>query len=396
MTAETARVNPTYETLSFDPTLLRSLAEHEGLSFSLYLRGHQGGAHTQTAAQRIRSFSQRADEILCAQNIIAPDRRALLDPVLALADEKEFSLGQHGGYAILRSVTRLIVIPLSTVDQDRLALEGRFLLTPMLWMLAPASAYDVLCISRKRARLLAMTTADHAEVELPATVPLDVAAFQSTDQPDHQLANRSSAGPSLGSMKGVMFGTGVEREKEDRHYRDFCKALARTLAPILRQRQRPLLLAGATAELAIYAQVNDYALTVGPRLTLSPDGGLGDAEIKRRADQILATWIDPATAHALAQFEAAGAARALLETHSIVRAAHAGQVECLLWSEGEPQFGNLEHLVNTRHYAGEHASTHDDLGNAAVIETLRHGGQVHPVPREAMPEKSALAAVLRY
>ena len=396
MIAETVRVHPAHETLTFETGLLRSLAQHAGVSISLYLRGHQGGANTLPAGQRIRTFCQQADDLLRIRGITEVDWQALLDPLLRLGDADEFRLGQHGGFAILRSVSRLVVIPLPFVEQDRLVVEGRFLLTPLLRMLTPVTAYDVLCLSRKRARLLEVTPAGVVEVTLPSSIPLDVAAFNSIDQPDHQLANRSSAGPSVGSMKGVMFGTGVEREKEDRHYRDFCKALARGLAPVLRARRHPLLLAGAAAELAIYAQVNDYALTVGPRLTLSPDGGLGDAEIKRRADQILATWIDPATAQALAQFESVGLNRALMETHAIVRAAHSGKVAHLLWTESEPQYGNLDHLVNTHSYAGDLPSTHDDLANAAVVETLRHGGEVHPVPREAMPEKSALAAVLRY
>ncbi len=44
------------------------------------------------------------------------------------------------------------------------------------------------------------------------------------EQPDHDLMNRSTAGPSVGAMAGVSFGTGSEREKQHAHLADFYKS----------------------------------------------------------------------------------------------------------------------------------------------------------------------------
>jgi len=42
-----------------------------------------------------------------------------------------------------------------------------------------------------------------------------------------------------------------------------------------------------------------------------------------------------------------------------------------------------------------HAAT-EDLVNAAVVETLRHGGEVFMLPKDQMPANHPLAAILRY
>ena len=176
MTVQAGRGQQTRETLAFEPALLRSLADFDGVCISLYLRGHQGGALSQTAAQRIRSFSQRAEEVLRERGVEETDRRALIDPLLALADDKDFSTGQHGGWAILRNANRLITMPIPIVDQDRLSVESRFLLTPLLRLMAPAFHFDVLCLSRKRARLLGIDANGFAPDD-PASRTVDVDAF---------------------------------------------------------------------------------------------------------------------------------------------------------------------------------------------------------------------------
>ena len=75
----------------------------------------------------------------------------------------------------------------------------------------------------------------------------------------------------------------------------------------------------------------------------------------------------------------AGDARAATGIEAVVRAAYRGRIDALLLGEGEG-------------FAG----TGEDLLDAAMVRTLRHGGGVHVLPQEEMPDAAPAAAILRY
>ena len=64
-------------------------------------------------------------------------------------------------------------------------------------------------------------------VELPKGTPKTLDEALGFNQPDHELMNRSSSGPSTGAMRGVQFGTGSERETQHAHLHDFYRAVDR-------------------------------------------------------------------------------------------------------------------------------------------------------------------------
>jgi hypothetical protein len=66
-------------------------------------------------------------------------------------------------------------------------------------------------------------------VELPAGTPLSLSEAMQTRQPDHVLDNKSSAGPSVGSMKGVMFGTATDRDTKDEHLLHYFREIDRAI-----------------------------------------------------------------------------------------------------------------------------------------------------------------------
>ena len=78
------------------------------------------------------------------------------------------------------------------------------------------------------------------------------------DAPDHDLINRSSAGPSTGAMPGVQFGTGSGRETQHAHLHDFYHAVDRGVSELLRSTQAPLVLAGVEEDVAIYRSISAY------------------------------------------------------------------------------------------------------------------------------------------
>jgi hypothetical protein len=64
-----------------------------------------------------------------------------------------------------------------------------------------------LAISRHQERLFRSTPHNTNEVSLEGIAPHNLQEFLHTRQPDHLLEDRMAAGPSVGSMQGVVFGT---------------------------------------------------------------------------------------------------------------------------------------------------------------------------------------------
>lgn len=302
---------------------MRSLAQESGVCISAFVRGP-------LPAAAISELLRRTDDLLVQAGTPADDRQHLLDPF-----KEQLSARDHP-VAVFRSAQRLEDIPMPASVSERLMVENRFFLTPLLPLLGPAGEFDVLTITRKDARLL------HVD---PA-----------------------------GAHGGALVG--IDAINGGRGFRNACRAVSHVLRPLLAQRRCPLLLAGAPAEVATYASVNDFDLTINPRLTLPVEGRLSDDEIRRRAEPILSGWIDPAARAALASFDQARLDLRLLDLPAIAKAATDGRIACLLW--------------------GNRPSPDADLENVAVVETLRADGEIVIVPAEFMPERASVAAVLRY
>ena len=64
------------------------------------------------------------------------------------------------------------------------------------------------------------------------------------------------------------------------------------------------------------------------------------------------------------------------DPHAVLRVAAAGRVHQLCVRAG--------------------AKLHEELLNAAAVETIAHGGEVYALPLEEMPDSNPLAAILRF
>src|SRR5450755_4230859 len=104
-----------------------------------------------------------------------------------------------------------------------------------------------------------------------------------TAQPDHTLENRSSAGPSVGGSKGVLFGTGTGKEDRDEYLLHFYQEVSKGISDLLKgQEKKPLVVCGVEYELAVYSRVNTWVNTCPEGVRGAPNG-LKGGEMHARA-----------------------------------------------------------------------------------------------------------------
>ncbi len=270
--------------------------------------------------------------------------------------------------------------------------EERFQVRPLCSVLAREQQFHLLCLSRGNIRLLRCTQ-HRTEEEKLGEAPGNMDEWLNMRQPDHVLENRATGGPSLGSMKGVTFGTSTDREREDKYLAHFFKAVDRGMNSLLRGGTAPLLLAGIVDDVAIYRRVSTYPRLLERAVYGSPDGS-PDQELHSRAMRVMMQSHSESLEKALAEFERHrdDTSRCLSDAHQVIKAAWEGRVADLFFSEG----AEIRGLWNEETFDLDTRNPREDLLNAAALQTLLHGGRAFELDSTEMPAAREVVAVLRF
>jgi len=319
----------------------------------------------------------------------------LLDPLREMARDQQ---GTGAAHVIFRSPEVLHHYELDSASwPGPFCMVGDcFYVRPVFSSLAVPATIYVLEITKQSATLLACTASTATPVNLPKGTPATLEEATGFDPPDHDLKNRSAAGPSVGAMRGAQFGTGSERERRHAHLHDFYRAVDKGVNEVLSASSASLILAGVDEDLAIYRAVNSYPHLAGRAIHGSPGGGLARAEIARRAREIALYEYQQRAAAALADSaERLAPGRFSTDLAVILRAAVQGRVDRLYLDENGRMLGGFDGKA----FGGRNNWHDEDLLNIAAVETMRHSGEVFSLPTHLMAGaavKTGIAAAFRY
>lgn len=322
--------------------------------------------------------------------------RNLLDPLAQLATtiEKEQGDTRGAGLIVFRSTERFLYSWVRGQFGEWTIVADHFHIRTLLPFIAAQKPFYILALSQKNIRMLRCNGEGCADAALPDSIPTNLEEALQTSKPDHVLDNRSTSGPSTGSMKGVIFGTETGREHKDEYLLQFYKQVDRGISAMLRDRRAPVMLAGVDYEIALYQSLSTYPDLVGDAIQGAPDS-LADLELHRRALEILRRQSSPALEKALAQFRRQGGPpRAYQSPREVVKAAAEGRVAFLFLIEGAEYRGDFSEIAGRPR--SHRLLKEEDLLNAAAMETLRHGGEIFAIPSGQLSEVSTVGAVLRY
>ncbi len=271
---------------------------------------------------------------------------------------------------------------------------GNFLIRPLLSHLNLPSTFLILKLSKKRADLMRCGVQSCQPVPFPKGFPHTIEEAMAFEPPDHDLENRSAAGPSPGSRRGIRFGTGSGKETEHAHLADFYKMVDRAVQQVQHDGHAPLVLAGVQEDSSMYRNVALYPAIVERSVGGSPDGGgLTEKDLERQARAIVQTAESDRLAAELAELkERTTPARFSTNLWNILKAATEGRVGRIYIDENAERKGVFQELKRGDRWDwGE-----EDLLNLAAVETLRHGGLAFTLPSSRMPDQACIAAFFRY
>jgi hypothetical protein len=154
--------------------------------------------------------------------------------------------------------------------------------------------------------------------------------------------------------------------------------------------QKPLLLMGVREEIAAFRRVSAYDWLLDSEVDGNWDA-LGMAQLAQHAHRASIDEYQRVGKAIVAEArEMRDRTRASFDAREIMHAARDGRVHRLCVRADTEVMGPLPSTISK-------AKMHrEDLANAAVVETLKHGGEVYVLPQDAMPETDPVCAVLRY
>ncbi len=393
MTATKIDTKLTVETLRKEaiPDLVHAAAPCITLLVPPYRPGEPG----ESAAALLKTDLQQLAKKLAERRVAEPLIAELLEPLRQLSHEEASLSGSVSAHIIFRShdIFRRFALPVPPSPARACSVGDCFWIRAILASLSlPAHVY-VLEITKKAVTLLACgSIGGVAPLELPAKTPRTLDAFLGFDPPDHDLMNRSAAGPSTGAMHGVQFGTGSGRETQHTYLHDFYRNVDRGVKELLGSSQAPLILAGVEEDAAIYRSINSYSNLLEQGIPGSPGAGTTPAQILRQAHDITLFDIQRRAAQVMSEAkEGLAPARFSSDLESILRAAAEGRVSDLYLDENGQRRGSFDGKL----FGARTNWRNEDLLNVAAVETLLHGGAVSSLPSHLMTGVVA-AAAFRY
>ncbi len=362
---------------------------------SLYQPTHRRHPENHQDPIRFQNLVKALEESLL-QKYPRREIRTLLDPFLALAEDRDFWEHTLDGLAVLGARGVFRVYRLQRPVAELAVVADSFHTKPLLRMLQSADSYQVLGLSRQESKLFEGNRDSLDEIEPAPGVPRTIteALGEELTEPHQTVASYGGVGASHSAMHHGQGGKGSEVDIDtERFFRAVDRAI---LEHHSRPSAVPLILATLPEHRQLFHQVSHNPFLMEEGIDIYPDA-LPTDELRQRAWKV----VEPHYLERLdSLIEEFGRARAKdLGEEDVVRVAKAvvaGRVATLLIEADRENPGRIDAATGDIKFEDladpEVDEVLDDLGEL----TLTMGGQVVIVPTERMPTKTGIAAIYRY
>ena len=382
---------------TLDKDYVSGILEHsDPPCLSLYQPTHRRHPENQQDPIRFGNLVKALEESLL-QQLSRGDVRPLLEPFLALADDRDFWNHTFDGLAVLAAKGFFRVYKLQRPVPKLAVVADSFHTKPLMRILQSADRYQVLGLNRREFRLFEGNRDALDEIEpakgIPRTMPQ--ALGDEATETHHTFTSYGGVG---GRSSPVRRGRDGRQAAIDIDAERFFRAVDRGISE---QHSRPsglpLILAALPDHQYMFHELSHNPFLVEESIDTHPDAMSSIDELRRRAWQVmephylarLAAWVEEfgnARVHGLGDDDLPQVAKATV----------AGRVATLLIEADREIPGRVDTVtgdIETADLADpEVDDVLDDLGTLA----LKMGGHVVIVPRERMPTETGIAAIYRY
>jgi release factor family 11 len=301
----------------------------------------------------------------------------LREPLEELVDDEDFWAEQAHSLAVFAAPETVRTFRLPNRLTSEVEVGDRFYIKPLLRAVTFPQAAFVLALAAGGVRVVEVTADGPAHpVDVPG-MPADLA---------------DAVGASIERSQSDRF-IGAEGDKV--RLRKFARKVDQALRGVVAGRQLPLILAATEPLDSIYRSLNSYPALAPTGIRGNPET-LTDAELATAARSVLDDLYAAELAAVRDEFGARfHDGRASADVATVARAATAGAVDTLLVDIDEKVPGVVDEAGAVT------LAQDDDAASYGVVDeiarrVLLSGGRVLAVRQDDLPERTPLAAILRY
>jgi hypothetical protein len=373
-----------------------ALLSKESECVSILVPTHRSGRDVQQAKIRLKNLLREAESRLAGYDLRKDQIAETLRPGQDLAgDELQWrSLEEGLAVYLAPGFSQILTVPLPF--EETLVVGSRFYVLPLLELLGHRGDFFLLALSLKSVRLYAANRFEIREIDLPGVPKSLTDAVGSDYEQDSVQVHTVRPGSGGAIVHGHGVGQGEDEKEEATR---FCMRVDAGLRRILLGADngaRPLVIAAAEPLASIYAQVTHYSNLLPGGVAGNPEP-LSPEELRTRAwtnvEGVLHRELESELAHCR---DLLATGRASNDVREIVLAASDGRVDTLFAAQGARRWGSFDAAARRVKIVAEPRPISDELLNLAGAMTIRAGGAVHLVAREAVPMKADAVASFRY
>lgn len=361
---------------------------------SFYMSTHASGVEVNERmdATTFKNMLQQITTQLKQKDMNQLEIEKMLKPGYELLRVEDFWYDMKEGLAVFIADGYFKYMKMPFKPKDEILINTSFYLTPLLPLMANADYFYLLVLSKKQAKLYRADAFGMSHIridELPNGINDVVHVEEKDDQKHFQTGSRAPGETNIHTWSSAP----DVKENIAMYFDEVDETLCNS---VLNQENVPLLLAGVDYLIPIYKSVAKYKPIWEDSLT----GNFERAEYRSlylQARQKMERYFDERHAKALeAYWNQSATALTTSAPADVIPAAHYKQVWHLFVQKDEHIWGRFDEMNNKLTIHDKQEEGDECLIDRAVIKTILNAGEVHILPKDRMPDKSQIAALMRY
>jgi len=227
-------------------------------------------------------------------------------------------------------------------------------------------------------------------------IPLSLDEAMKYDEQEKQLRFRAGATSTGGKRPAMFHGHGLGSENYKDRILRFFQELDKGLTKTISDPRAPLVLATVDFLAPIFREASTYPTIMDQIIPGNPEAASPQDLLDQALDIVVSYFEREMKERVDLYWQLIGTGKASNVLEEVVKAAYHGRVEVLFVPIGIRRWGAYDPSSDEVVLRQSDEEPGWDLLDFAAAQTLLNNGAVYAVKPEEMPDKAAVAAVLRY
>lgn len=382
---------------TFSEKIFKELAHiNQAHSISIYIPTHRAGMEVNEKIDQLnlKNQVQKVAKELESWKLDNREIDQLLTPVNNLIKDSGFWNNQSEGLAIFCNKDRFEFYTLPVAFQEFVYVSDHFYLKPMIPCLNDEGKYYLLALSLSEAKVFEGSTHQINEVKVNDLLPGQLEDAVGYDFKEKHLQFRTG---QTGTENTLYHGHGKGNEDEKHEILKYFRAINDGLMKVIKNKNRPLVIATVDYLFPIYKEVNEYKNLLKGFIAGNPEH-VDPVLLHNKAKALLHDYFSKNRMKFWYTFEQALKNNLVsFDEEEIISAAYNHRIEILIVKKHENLWGVFDPENSIVRFREQQPLFKSCMLNFAAVHTILNGGNVYLMEPGEMPEPGAkLNAVFRF